>query len=73
LVQPERTTVDRGAGSDEDRASVDATLVQSTLALTPEARLRQNDRILRTIKELRDGFAARRADDPAGEAGRGAR
>ncbi len=73
FVQPDGTIVDRGAGTDEERPVVDATLVQATLALTPEARLLQNDRILRTIKELRDGFAARRADDPAGETGRGAR
>lgn len=64
--------VDRGGETDEGRPSVDATLIQATLALTPEARLLQNDRILRTIKELRDGFAARRPDDSAGEPGRGA-
>jgi hypothetical protein len=30
---------------------VDATLVDACLALTPEERLRQNDRMLRTIEE----------------------
>ena len=50
------------------RASVDCSLVAVTLSLTPEERLRQNDRVLRTIKELRDAIAARRSDDPAGEA-----
>lgn len=58
--------------ADDERLLVDVTLVDSMLALTPEQRLRQNDRLLRTIKELRDGFAARRPDDSAVEAGRGA-
>jgi hypothetical protein len=49
--------------------AVDLTLIDAALALTPEQRLRQNDRMLRTIQELRDGFA-RRADDAAGQAGR---
>lgn len=53
---------------DEDvhRPMVDGTLIDEMLRLTPEERLRQNDRMLRTIWELRDGFAARRADDTAG-------
>jgi hypothetical protein len=55
----------------DDRPLVDGTLIDAMLELTPEERLRQNDRMLRTIQELRDGFAARRADDAAGEAGRG--
>lgn len=55
----------------EDRPLVDVTLIDAMLALTPEDRLRQNDRMIGTIQELRDAFAARRADDPAGEAGRG--
>jgi hypothetical protein len=45
----------------EPRVAVDSTLVDDLLALTPEERLRQNDRMLRTIQELRDGFAAARA------------
>jgi hypothetical protein len=47
----------------ERRVAVDPTLVDYMLALTPEERLRQNDRMLRTIQELRDGFAAARSDD----------
>ncbi len=52
-----------------ERIAVDPTLVDAMLALTPEERLRQNDRMLRTIQELRDGFAAARPDDVARAAG----
>lgn len=38
-------------------SEVDVTLVQETLALTPQQRIRQNDRVLRMIEELRDGVA----------------
>ena len=36
-------------------SEVDVTLVQETLALTPQQRIQQNDRVLRMIEELRDG------------------
>jgi hypothetical protein len=49
--------------------TVDVTLIDSTLALSPEERLRQNDRMIRTIEELRHGFAAARAHDAARQAG----
>jgi hypothetical protein len=62
-AEPETTT---GA----HRPVVDTTLIDAMLNLTPEERLRQNDRLLRTIQELRDGFATRRTDDPALETGR---
>ena len=39
------------------------------LALLPEERLRQNDRLVGTIQELRDGFATRRTDSAAVETG----
>jgi len=56
-----------------ERVAVDSTLIDEMLALTPEERLRQNDRMLRTIQELRDGFAAARPDHapraPRGERG----
>lgn len=39
---------------------VDVTLVQETLALTPQQRIQQNDRALRMIEELRDGLAKSR-------------
>jgi hypothetical protein len=51
----------------DERPWVDVTLIDAMLQLSPEERLRQNDRMVRTVKELRDGFAARRADDAAGQ------
>jgi hypothetical protein len=53
--------------------TVDVTLIDAMLALTPEERLLQNDRMIQTIQELRDGFAARHLDDPSHEAGGGGR
>jgi hypothetical protein len=46
---------------------VDVTLIDATLALTPQERIEQNDRVLRMIEELRDGLA--KSDDAAREAG----
>jgi hypothetical protein len=60
-MAPEGTTVPDAAEGE----AVDASLVDAMLRLTPEERLRQNDRMLRTIKDLRDAFAAARADDPS--------
>jgi hypothetical protein len=45
---------------------VDTTLVREALALTPQQRIQQNDRVLRMIDELRDGLAKSRK--PAGDA-----
>ena len=45
---------------------VDVTLVHETLALTPQERIRQNDRVLRMIEDLRDGIAKSR--EPARDA-----
>ena len=50
-------------------SDVDVTLIDAMLAISPEERLRQNDRMVRTIEELRHGFAALRARDPACKAG----
>jgi hypothetical protein len=58
---------------DVDSGAVDVSLIDAMLALTPEQRLRQNDRMLKTIQELNDGFAARRARDPALPLAEGAR
>ena len=66
-ANPSPTT---GTPVDDERVSVDLTLIDAMLALTPEERLRQNDRMLRTIQELRDGFAATRPDDAARAPGR---
>ena len=46
-----------------DEIHVDETLIDAMLALTVEERMRHNDRMLRTIAELQDAFAARRPDD----------
>jgi hypothetical protein len=46
---------------------VDVTLIDATLALTPQERLQQNDRALRMIEELRDGLA--KSGEPARNAG----
>ena len=59
----------RDVGQIEKAVVVDTSLVDAMLRLTPEERLRQNDRMLRTIKDLRDAFAARRPDDASFEAG----
>jgi hypothetical protein len=48
---------------------VDVTLIDATLALTPRERLEQNDRMLRMIAELRDGFANAKPDDAARDTG----
>jgi hypothetical protein len=52
-----------------DVVTADVTLIDSMLALSPEERLRQNDRMIRTIEELRHGFAAARAHDTSRQAG----
>ncbi len=50
--------------SDEDQAPpVDETLIDAMLALTPEERLRQNDRMIRTILQLRQGLTKKAPDD----------
>jgi nitrous oxidase accessory protein NosD len=47
----------------------DVTLVDAMLSLTPEERLRLNDRMVQCIHVLRHGFAAVRPDDAARTAG----
>jgi hypothetical protein len=47
----------------------DVTLIDAMLSLTPEERLRLNDRMVQCIQELRHGFAAVRPDDAARTAG----
>lgn len=53
----------------DEPITVDLTLVDAMLALTPAERLRANDRMIRTVEELRHGFAAARTRDAAGPAG----
>lgn len=54
---------------EDDCAVADVTLIDAMLALTPEERLAQNDRMIRTVQELRDAFAIRDADRADGAAG----
>lgn len=54
----------------DDDCRVDVTLIDAMLELTPEERLRQNDRTLRMIQELRNGFAAVESDDDPRDPGR---
>ena len=42
----------------DDVAAVDLSLIDALLALTPEQRLLQNDRMLQTLQDPRDGFAS---------------
>ena len=47
----------------------DETLLDALAALTPEERLRWNDRMATTVLELRHGFAAAELDHAARPAG----
>jgi hypothetical protein len=58
------------ADAPRSRPSVaDETLLDALAALTPEERLRWNDRMATTVLELRHGFAAAEPDHPARPAG----
>jgi hypothetical protein len=48
---------------------VDQTLLDLLAELTPEERLRWNDRMATTVLELRHGFAAAEPDHATGPAG----
>lgn len=47
---------DREADEALDAERIDVTLIDETLRMTPEQRLLLNDRMIRTVTELRDGF-----------------
>jgi hypothetical protein len=47
----------------QEEAGVDMSLIDAMLALSPEERLRHNDRMLRTIELLRQGLAEKTADN----------
>ena len=53
----------------DEPVAVDITLVDAILALTPAERLRANDQMIRTVEELRHGFAVARTRDAARPAG----
>lgn len=58
------------ADAPRSRPSVaDETLLDALAALTPEERLRWNDRMATTVLELRHGFAAAEPDHAARPAG----
>jgi len=44
------------SGHDDLSSLVDVSLIDAMLALSPEERLRQNDRMIRTILQLRQGL-----------------
>lgn len=48
---------------DDQSLLVDESLIDAMLALSPEERLRQNDRMVRTILQLQEGLAKKDADD----------
>jgi len=48
-------------------SKTDPTLVAEMLAMSPEQRLRHNDRSVTSIQELRHAFAAKRAHDSTGK------
>ena len=50
-----------------DSAAVDESLIDSTMALSPEERLRQNDRMIRTVLLLREGWAAAKVEQDGRE------
>jgi hypothetical protein len=50
-----------------DSAPVDESLIDSTMALSPEERLRQNDRMICTVLLLREGWAAAKAEQDGRE------
>ena len=43
-----------------DAERIDVTLIDETLRMTPEERLLLNDRMIRTVTELRSGFGQTR-------------
>ena len=50
-------------GREQPQGAVDESLIDEMLALSPEERLRHNDRMLRTIEILRQGMAEKTGED----------
>jgi hypothetical protein len=50
-------------GREQPQGAVDESLIDEMLALSPEERLRHNDRMLRTIEILRQGLAEKTGED----------
>jgi hypothetical protein len=55
---PEKDAPTPPGVSDDGDATVDQSLIDATLAMTVRQRLQQNDRMIRSILQLRAGFAA---------------
>jgi hypothetical protein len=51
------------SGREQPQDAVDESLIDEMLALSPEERLRHNDRMLRTIELLRQGMAEKTGED----------
>ena len=49
-------------GDASDSAPVDESLIDAAMAMSPEERLRQNDRMIRTVLLLKEGWAAMKAE-----------
>ena len=59
MATPDPRSSDAPGASPADRdPEVDETLLDVTLAMTVLERLQQNDRMIRTVLQLRAGFAA---------------
>jgi hypothetical protein len=50
-------------GREPPQEAVDESLIDAMLALSPEERLRHNDRMLRTIELLRQGLAEKTGEN----------
>ncbi len=57
-VVSSRTMGDGNVNDSTESAWVDESLIDAMLALSPEERLRQNDRMVRTVLLLRQGWEA---------------
>jgi len=53
---------DGSVNDSNESVLVDESLIDAMLALSPEERLRQNDRMVRTVLLLRQGWEAKKAD-----------
>ncbi len=51
-------TDERGAGPTAQPRDVDVTLIDEMLRMSPEERLRQNDRMVALVASLQEAFAA---------------
>jgi hypothetical protein len=62
-IVPSMSGVTELGNNEAQDSGVDMSLIDAMLALSPEERLRHNDRMLRTIELLRQGLPAKTADN----------